>query len=70
MKFKARTDTQSQRAQRVDYNRIKHERAQEINNQQQNKNSINSDLHKYVYPFHYQTENNNGTIYFLPNNLL
>ncbi|CAF2095799.1 unnamed protein product [Rotaria magnacalcarata] len=55
-----RCDIQPQRAQRVDYNRLKHERTQEINNQKQyNNNTNNVELHKYVHPFHYQSENNN-----------
>ncbi|CAF1946062.1 unnamed protein product [Rotaria magnacalcarata] len=55
-----RCDIQPQRAQRVDYNRLKHERTQEINNQKQyNNNTNNVELHKYVHPFHYQPENNN-----------
>ncbi|CAF2138174.1 unnamed protein product [Rotaria magnacalcarata] len=60
-KFEAdRCDIQPQRAQRVDYNRLKHERTQEINNQKQyNNNTNNVELHKYVHPFHYQSENNN-----------
>ncbi|CAF3642604.1 unnamed protein product [Rotaria socialis] len=61
-KFEAdRCDIQPQRAQRVDYNRLKHERTQEINHQKQyhNNNTNNVELHKYAHPFHYQSENNN-----------
>ncbi|CAF3935091.1 unnamed protein product [Rotaria sordida] len=54
-----RNDTQPQRAQRVDYNRLKRERAQEINNQKLNNNFNNSELHKYAHSFHYQSENTN-----------
>jgi len=61
MWFKDRTDVPSQRAQRVDYSRLKHERAQEVVNQQYN-NSISSELLEYAYPFHYQSENNYGRI--------
>ncbi|CAF0829587.1 unnamed protein product [Rotaria sp. Silwood1] len=53
-----RNDTQSQRAQRVDYNRLKRERAQEVNNQKQNNHLNNAELLKYAYSFHYQSENN------------
>jgi hypothetical protein len=53
-----RNDTQPQRAQRVDYNRLKHERAHEIANQQYNNNIISPELLEYAYPFHYQSENN------------
>ncbi|CAM4940217.1 unnamed protein product [Rotaria socialis] len=62
-KFEAdRCDIQPQRAQRVDYNRLKHERTQEINHQKQyhNNNTNNVELHKYAHPFHYQSENNNA----------
>ncbi|CAF2817743.1 unnamed protein product [Rotaria sp. Silwood2] len=52
-------DIQPQRAQRVDYNRLKRERAQEVNNQKQNNNSNNAELLKYAHSFHYQSENNN-----------
>jgi hypothetical protein len=64
-KFENVNDTQPQRAQRVDYNRLKRERAQEITNQKSNNHSINPELHEYTYPFHYQSENNNGTIYYI-----
>jgi hypothetical protein len=57
--LKDRNDIQPQRAQRVDYNRLKHERTQEMNKQKSNINSINPGLHEYAYPFHYQSENNN-----------
>lgn len=62
MKLKDRSDTQPQRAQRVDYNRLKHERAQENNNQKQSNNSNGSELHKYAHSFHYQSDNNNGML--------
>ncbi|CAF0878359.1 unnamed protein product [Rotaria sp. Silwood1] len=60
-----RIDIQPQRAQRVDYNRLKHERAQELVNQQQqqnnNNNSISPELLEYAYPFHHRTEDNYAT---------
>ncbi len=49
----------------MDYNRLKRERAQEITNQKPNNNSINPELHEYAYPFHYQSENNTGTRYYI-----
>ncbi|CAF1146429.1 unnamed protein product [Adineta steineri] len=57
-----RNDTQQpQRAQRIDYNRLKREHAQEINNPKpNNNNSINPNLHQYAYPFHKQSINNNN----------
>lgn len=31
-----------------------------MSNQKPNNNPINPELHEYAYPFHYQSENNNG----------
>ena len=59
-KLKDRNENQLQRVQLVDYNRLKRERTQEINNQ---KGMSNSKFSQYAYPFHYQSENNNGMIY-------
>ncbi|CAF0761458.1 unnamed protein product [Adineta steineri] len=54
-----RADLQSQRVQRVDYNRLKHERAHEVTNScYNNNNTISPELLEYAYPFHYQSENN------------
>ena len=62
--MKDRTDNQAQQAQRVDYNRLKHDRAQEaINQQYHNNNIVSHDLQEYAYPFHYQSENNHGKTY-------
>jgi hypothetical protein len=67
--LKDRNDNQPQRAQRVDYNRLKRERAQEI----KNPNSINPELHEYAYPFHYQSDstnnNNNGMNFLFKNSI-
>ena len=62
--MKDRTEVQSQRVQKVDYNRLKHDRAQEVANQQyHNKNNVISpELLEYAYPCHYQSENNYGKI--------
>ncbi len=59
IQLKDRNDNQPQRAQRVDYNRLKRDRAREITNQKPTNNSINPELHEYA--FHYRSENNNGT---------
>ncbi|CAF1619556.1 unnamed protein product, partial [Adineta ricciae] len=63
----ARNDAQPQRAQRIDYNRLKRERAQEINNPKGNSNNnnssnnlINPQLHQYAFPFQNQSENTNA----------
>ncbi|CAM4750007.1 unnamed protein product [Rotaria magnacalcarata] len=53
-----RTDVQPQRVQRVDYNRLKRERAQEVVNQQSSDTSINPELLEYTYPFCQRSENN------------
>jgi predicted amidohydrolase len=60
VKLKVCNDIQPQRAQRVDYNRLKHERTQEAVNQQYNNNIISPELLEYAYPFHYQSEDNHG----------
>ena len=59
---KDRTDIQPQRPQRVDYNRLKRERAQEITNQQYDNNNISPELLEYAYPFHYKSETNHGKV--------
>ena len=59
-------DTQPQRAQRVDYNRLKREHVQETTNHQQHNNyhstssSTRSELLEYAYPFHYRSDKNHG----------
>lgn len=58
--MKDRNDNQLQHAQRVDYNRLKHDRAQEAINQQYHNNIVSHDLEEYAYPFHYQSENHHG----------
>ncbi len=70
IEFKDRNDIQPQRAQRVDYNRLKRERAQETANQQYNNSNISPELLEYAYPFHYQSENNQGKRYQFTNLLL
>lgn len=54
-----RNDSQPQRAQRIDYNRLKRERAQEtINQQYSSNNNINPELLDYAYPLHSCSDNN------------
>ena len=46
--------------QRIDYNRLKRERAREGTHQPTN--SIPPELIEYAYPFHHQSKANHGTI--------
>lgn len=57
---KDRTDVQSQRTQRIDYNRLKHERELEHSNQEYDNGSINPELLEYAYPSYHRSDDGHG----------
>ncbi|CAF1624600.1 unnamed protein product, partial [Adineta ricciae] len=55
-----RTENSTPRVQKVDYNRLKHERGQETTIHQYNSSFISPELREYAYPCYYQSENNHA----------